>query len=116
MPLLRVRFKANAEDYRPVNWPVKHPYWCSGYGFNEDGDYAIVLSYADDESYITTNWPEATELETTEVEGYNFTDRFPKPEWFSIETRCPYCNSDNEGIKQTYFDQTCEGCVKRMFK
>lgn len=27
---------------------------------------------------------------------------------------CCYCESDNEGIRSTYFDQTCEGCVKRM--
>jgi hypothetical protein len=30
------------------------------------------------------------------------------------ERRCPYCTSDNEGIRSTYYDQTCEGCVKRM--
>ena len=27
---------------------------------------------------------------------------------------CCYCESANEGIRSTYFDQTCEGCVKRM--
>ena len=27
---------------------------------------------------------------------------------------CPYCASDNEAIRDTYFDQNCEGCVKRM--
>lgn len=27
---------------------------------------------------------------------------------------CPYCTSDNEAIRTTYYDQTCEGCVKRM--
>ncbi len=27
---------------------------------------------------------------------------------------CPYCTSDNEAIRSTYYDQTCEGCVKRM--
>lgn len=77
--MLRVRFKANEEDYRPVNWPVKHPYWCSGSG----GGCSIVISYADDESYIYENWPEAKDLVTEEVDGYTFTDRFPKPDWFS---------------------------------
>ncbi|BBK09372.1 hypothetical protein [Klebsiella phage 05F01] len=75
--MLRVRFKANADDYRPVNWPVKHPYWCTGYG----GDYSIVISYADNEEYIYNNWPEASDLDIEEVEGYVFTDRFEKPEW-----------------------------------
>jgi len=27
---------------------------------------------------------------------------------------CPYCSSDNKAIRETYFDQTCEGCVTRM--
>lgn len=29
---------------------------------------------------------------------------------------CPYCTSDNAAIRSTYYDQTCEGCVKRMGK
>ncbi len=29
-------------------------------------------------------------------------------------TSCPYCTSDNEAIRTTYYDQTCAGCVKRM--
>ena len=76
--MIRVRFKANEDDYRPVNWPVKHPYWCSGEG---DG-YSIVISYADNEDYIMKNWPEASDLDSEEVSGYIFTDRFPKPDWF----------------------------------
>ena len=27
---------------------------------------------------------------------------------------CCYCESDNDGIRSTYFDQTCKDCVKRM--
>lgn len=29
--------------------------------------------------------------------------------------KCPYCSSKNAAIKQTYFDQTCDGCVERMY-
>lgn len=29
---------------------------------------------------------------------------------------CPYCESDNAAIRETYFDQTCAGCVRRMFR
>lgn len=29
---------------------------------------------------------------------------------------CHYCSSDNKAIRETYFDQTCKGCVERMFK
>ena len=76
--MLRVRFKANEDDYRPIKWPVKHPYWCSGYG---EG-YSVVISYADSEAYILENWPEATDLESEEVTEYSFSGRFPKPDWF----------------------------------
>ena len=76
--MIRVRFHANADDYRPINWPVKHPYWCSGSG----EDYSIVISYADDVDYIMKNWPEATDLDIEERSEYTFTDRFPKPDWF----------------------------------
>lgn len=80
--MLRVRFKANADDPRPINWPVKHPWWCSGYGQG----YSIVISYADDEQYIMDNWPEAADLDSTQVDSYMFTDRFPKPEWFNEDS------------------------------
>ena len=80
--MLRVRFQANADDYRPVNWPVKHPYWCSGYA--GDDSYSTVISYADDIEYIYANWSEAKELQVEQVSGYHFTDRFPRPEWFKV--------------------------------
>lgn len=77
--MLRVRFKTTeTDDYRPVIWPLKHPYWCTGFG----EDYATLIAYADDEQYIIEHWPEAYDLDAEEVEQYTFTDRFPKPEWF----------------------------------
>ncbi len=79
--MIRCRFHANEDDYRPVNWPIKHPYWCSGYG----DEHSIVVAYADDEAEIMLNWPEATNLDSEEVDQYSFTDRFPKPSWFDAE-------------------------------
>lgn len=76
--MIRARFKANEDDYRPVNWPVKHPYWCTGYGFG----YSIVVAYADDEEEILRNWPEAEDIDAEEATEYTFTSRFPKPDWF----------------------------------
>lgn len=78
--MLRVRFKANGDDYGPVKWPVKHPYWCSGSA--ADGSFSIVISYADSAAYIYENWPEAKDLAIDECESYTFTSRFPKPDWF----------------------------------
>jgi len=35
-----------------------------------------------DESYIFDYWPEARNLDSEDAEGYSFTDRFRKPEWW----------------------------------
>jgi hypothetical protein len=77
--MIRVRFQANAEDPRAINWPVKHPYWITGYA--GDNSYATVVSYADDEKYIYDNWPEAKNLDVSEAKEYVFTSRFPRPKW-----------------------------------
>jgi len=76
--MIRARFKVYHEDFRPVNWPIKHPYWCTGYG----DDCAIVVAYAEDEEEILQNWPEAADIDADEVSGYVFSDRFQKPDWF----------------------------------
>ena len=78
--MLRVRFFCNADDYRPINWPIKHPYWCTGYA--GDMSYAVIVAYADDLEYIKDNWPDAFEIDATEVDEIVFTSRFPKPEWW----------------------------------
>lgn len=79
--MIRARFHADAQDYRPVNWPIKHPYWCTGMA--GDGSYSIVVAYADDIEEIKRNWPEASEIDAEECDVYTFTSRFPKPEWFT---------------------------------
>lgn len=82
--VIRVRFFANFDDPRPMHWPVKHPYWITGYAGDES--YATVVSYADNIQYIYENWPEAKNLDVQEVNGYAFTDRFPVPDWFQAQT------------------------------
>lgn len=77
--MIRARFKTEAEDYRPVKWPIKHPYWCTGSG---DG-YSILVAYADDEAELLSNWPEAYDIDAEEADAYVFTDRFRKPEWMA---------------------------------
>lgn len=76
--MIRARFYANKDDYRPVNWPIKHPYWCTGYSEN----FSIIVAYADNEKEIVSNWPEAIRIDAEEQHDYTFTDRFPKPDWF----------------------------------
>ena len=80
--MIRCRFHCNADDPRPVKWPIPHPYWVTGEA--GDGSYAIVVAYADNEKQIKRNWPDAVELDSEEVEDYQFTDRFPCPNWFKV--------------------------------
>ncbi len=77
--MIRARFRTDAQDFCPVNWPIKHPYWCTGYGDN----YAIVVAYADDEAEILRNWPDATHIDADDASEYLFTSRSPKPEWLT---------------------------------
>jgi hypothetical protein len=78
--MIRARFKADAEDYRPINWPPPGPYWCTGYA--GDDSYSIVVAYADNEDQIKAFWPEAKDIDSTECTDYTFTDRFPQPSWW----------------------------------
>jgi len=75
--MLRVRFQSTADDPRPVNWPIKHPYWITG----EGEGYHVVVAYADDMDYIYANWPEAENYDAMETDHYTFNGRFPKPDW-----------------------------------
>jgi len=79
--MIRARFYCNGEDYRPVKWPIKHPYWCSGY--SGDLEKAVIVGYFDDEAAIYELWPDAEDVEVSEVSAYQFTERFPKPEWMT---------------------------------
>lgn len=76
---LRHRFQANLADPRPVTFPPPGPYWVSGLG----EDYAIVVAYLPPDVEVSTYWPEAKEVESEERASLTFTDRFPKPEWWS---------------------------------
>lgn len=80
--MIRVRFHANPDDYRPIKWPITHPYWCSGYG----ADCSIVVAYAASVDQITELWPEASNIDVLNdnCTEYVFTDRFPKPDWFQL--------------------------------
>lgn len=83
--MFRVRFHANAQDPRPIKWPVKLPYWITGYG----DDYAIVVAYVDNIEEITELWPEATNLDAEQRDNITFTSRFAKPSWWD-ETTAPH--------------------------
>lgn len=81
--MIRARFRTSPTDYRPVNWPVKHPYWCTG----KSEHHSIIVAYATDEAEILTNWPDATQIESETCDAYTFTSRFPCPKWFVEESK-----------------------------
>jgi hypothetical protein len=83
--MIRARFTVDVGDYRPVVWPVKHPYWCTGYGSHGP----VLVAYADNEGEILTNWPEAENIESEPVSEYMFNSRFPRPDWFTQSPAAP---------------------------
>ena len=74
-----LRFKDCGNDYRPIKWPIKYPYWCTG----KSSDCFILVAYAESVKQITELWPEACFIEPKEVDKIEFTSRFPKPEWYN---------------------------------
>jgi len=79
--MIRARFEANFDDYRPVKFPPPHPFWCTGHAGDES--HSIVVAYADSEEQILEFWPEAAQIDSEEASEYFFSDRFPKPEWLA---------------------------------
>lgn len=89
--MLRARFlvikKKCGGDYRPVKWPIKHPYWCTG----ETSDDFILVAYADSIKELKELWPEARDIDSEDRDEITFTSRFPKPKWY-----IPKDKKDNE--------------------
>ena len=83
--MIRTRFyikKSDCDnDYRPVKWPIKYPYWCSA----ESSNSFVLVAYAEDENSIKELWPEAYDINVLEKDTeIRFTLRFPKPEWYEL--------------------------------
>ena len=86
--MIRARFyikKSDCDnDYRPVKWPIKYPYWCSA----ESSNSFVLVAYAEDEDSIKELWPEAYDINVLEKDTeIRFTLRFPKPEWYELYER-----------------------------
>lgn len=81
--MLRVRFTVNIKqvegDYRPIIWPIKYPYWCSG---ENDTDF-ILIAYVDSLDDLYKQWPEAENIDEEDVNKIIYTSRFTKPDWYN---------------------------------
>lgn len=64
--MIRARFYIRKDDcdndYRPVKWPIKYPYWCSA----ESSNSFVLVAYAEDEDSIKELWPEAYDINVLE--------------------------------------------------
>ena len=78
----RVRFYVSKEackdDYRPVKWPIKHPYWCVG----ETDTCFILVAYVESIEELIELWPEAKIDLIVRTSKVKFTNRRPKPNWY----------------------------------
>lgn len=84
--MIRARFHIRKDDcdndYRPVKWPIKYPYWCSA----ESSNSFVLVAYAEDEDSIKELWPEAYDINVLEKDTeIRFTLRFPKPKWYELQ-------------------------------
>lgn len=79
--LIRYRFKANHDDYRPMRFPPPGPYWCTGYAVDES--HATVIAYLPNNENLHDWWPEAADIDAEEVDDIVYTSRFPKPAWYA---------------------------------
>ncbi len=78
--MIRARFKANYDDWRPVKWPPIGPCWCTGYAGDES--HSVVVAYVESENQVREFWPEATDIDGEPRDTIVFTDRFARPDWW----------------------------------
>jgi len=78
MSWLRVRFRADLDDPRPVIVPPPGPWWCTGWG--------EVVAYVRPGQDIRRWWPEAEgETDLAVVETVVFSSRFPAPKGWDAQ-------------------------------
>lgn len=78
---IRSRFYTKADDCRPVKFPPPGPWWCSGYA--GDCSYSILIAYTRTKAQLRKYWPEAYNVESRHEDSIVFTDRFPRPDWWT---------------------------------
>lgn len=77
----RYRFKTKSvEDYRPLLFKPSFPWWCTGY--SADMSYVIIVAYLPEKTNLMRFWDDAFDVEYTVEEKIEFSDRFPKPDYY----------------------------------
>jgi hypothetical protein len=81
----RYRFKTKSvDDYRPLIFNPKYPWWCSGYTMNTqfEADSAIIIAYIPAEEDLKKYWDDAFDIDSEESGPPEFSDRFQKPDYY----------------------------------
>ena len=77
----RYRFKTKSvDDYRPLEFNPKYPWWCSGTA--GDDSYATIIAYLPKDEDLLKYWDDAYDIEFTEEDEIVFTSRFSRPDYF----------------------------------
>jgi len=75
----RYRFRTKAlDDYRPLIFNPKYPWWCSGTG----EDHAVIIAYLPADEDLLKYWDDAYDVDVEDREEIVFTSRFSKPSYF----------------------------------
>lgn len=82
----RYRFNTySVEDYRPLVFNPKYPWWCSGFGGDDDTSYATIIAYLPKDEDLYKYWDDAFDVSCSVEDKIEFTSRFPKPSYFEEE-------------------------------
>lgn len=86
----RYRFETKSvDDYRPLVFNPKYPWWCSGYGLGgnatdgyPESQTAVIVAYLPPNEDLKKYWDDAFNIEFEEKAEIEFSGRFPKPSYF----------------------------------
>lgn len=70
----------SVNDYRPLIFNPKFPWWCNG--FSDDDKSAIIIAYLPNDENLLKYWNDAFNIEFEDRNEIIFTSRFPKPSYF----------------------------------
>lgn len=75
----RYRFYTkHLDDFRPLIFNQKYPWWCSATGDN----YAVIVAYLPYDEELTKYWDDAHKIHVTGEDEIVFSGRFPRPDYF----------------------------------
>lgn len=84
----RYRFLTNSvDDERPLIFNPSYPWWIGGYGLGGTVDEpiyanAVIVAWLPVNEDLKKYWDDAHDIDFTEHEKIEFTERFSKPEYY----------------------------------